>query len=108
MKGIEDSTLNFRYEQRMEHSKWIKEIPYIQFPSDWSVQITPPFAQAVVRFRVKSKGADISVYLDCYDHLGCVGQPYWEIYPHDGDVYRCLLNETEDLINQIQYAIDNY
>lgn len=97
----------WEYSQTMEHSKWVKEIPYLKFPSDWEVQISPPFAGAVVRFRIKSKGKDISIYLDCYDTLGCVGQPYWEIYPHNNDTYRCYLNETEELLKEIQFAIDN-
>ena len=105
---MEDYRLAYKYEEQMEHRKWMKEIPFLNFPADWQVQITPPFAGAVVRFRIKSKEAEISVYLDCYDRLGCVGKPYWEICPHDGDTYRCYLNETEDLIKNIQYAIDNY
>lgn len=101
--------LAFKYEKQMEHQKWTEEIPYLNFPPDWQVKITPPFAGAVVRFRILSKGVMISIYLDCYDNLGNMGgKPYWEIYPYNGDVYRCLLNETEDLLKNIQYAIDNY
>src|SRR6056297_855581 len=100
---MENHSLAYEYEKQMEHRKWINEIPYISFPNDWKVKITPPFAGAVVRFMVKSKNAKISIYLDCHDRLGIVGQPYWEIYPYDGDVYRCYLNEIEVLIKNIQY-----
>ncbi len=104
---MERYRIGSEYEEKMEHSKWLSEIPFLKFPSDWEVQIIPPFAGAVVRFRVISKGVEISIYLDCYDNLGHFGQPYWEICPHFDDVYRCALNETEDLIENIQIAIDN-
>lgn len=105
---MKDYRLIYKYEEQMEHKKWTYKIPFLSFPSDWKLQIIPPFGGAVVRFVVKSKGASISIYLDCYDVLGIFGEPYWEIYPHDSDVYRCSLNKTEDLIKNIQYAIDNY
>lgn len=41
------------YEEMMVDGKWIKEIPFIQFPADWKVQIIPPFTGIVVRFRVQ-------------------------------------------------------
>ena len=94
-----------KYSQIMEHSKWKKEIPYIQFPTDWKVQISPPFAGAVVRFRVKKDNAEVSIYLDCYDRLGCYGEPYWEVYPHQGDVYRCDMVDTESLLKAILESI---
>ena len=102
---MEDYLLVGRYSQIMEHSKWQKEIPYIQFPADWQVQISPPFAGAVVRFRVKKDKAEVSIYLDCYDRLGCYGEPYWEVYPHEGDVYRCDMSDTESLLNAIKHSI---
>ena len=105
MKVI-DRLLTSKYEEQMEHDKWIKDIPYINFPNEWKVQITPPFCGAVVRFRVKCGDADISVYLDCYDTIGCYGEPYWEIYPCDDDVYRCGIQNINELLEKIQYSID--
>ena len=96
------------YDNEMESLKWGKEIPVLDFPADWKIQISPPFNGAIVRFRVFSGNAEISVYLDCYNMLAAMDYPYWEIYPHNGDVYRCGLNETDELIKQIQHAIDNY
>lgn len=29
--------LAYEYEEQMEHGKWMKEIPFIQFPADWKV-----------------------------------------------------------------------
>lgn len=103
----EDRIEVFEYDTIMESSKWLKEIPYLTFPSDWKVQVSPPFGAAVVRFRVKSKGKEVSVYLDCYDSLGYFGSPYWEVYPYDYDVYRVAMNDTKELMEAIQYAIDN-
>ena len=102
---MENYRLPYEYEEMMEHRKWMKEIPYIQFPSDWNVQITPPFAGAVVRFRVQKNNAEVSVYLDCYDRLGCYGSPYWEVYPHEEDVFRCDISDTESLLNAITHSL---
>ena len=102
---MENYRLPYEYEEMMEHRKWMKEIPYIQFPSDWKVQITPPFAGAVVRFRVQKNDAEVSVYLDCYDRLGYYGSPYWEVYPHEGDVFRCDMSDTESLLNAITHSL---
>jgi hypothetical protein len=90
----------------LEHSKWQKEIPYIQFPADWQVQISPPFAGAVVRFRVKKDKAEVSIYLDCYDRLGCYGSPYWEVYPYKGDVGRCGIDEIDTLLSLISTSLE--
>jgi hypothetical protein len=102
---MENYRLPYEYEEMMEHRKWMKEIPYIQFPADWKVQITPPFAGAVVRFRVQKNDAEVSIYLDCYDRLGCYGSPYWEVYPHEGDVFRCDMSDTESLLNAITHSL---
>lgn len=103
---MEDFLLVERYSQIMEHSKWKKEIPYIQFPADWQVQISPPFAGAVVRFRVKKDNAEVSIYLDCYNRLGYYSKPYWEVYPHEGDVYRCDMLDTNSLLKAIARSIE--
>lgn len=92
----------------MEHSKWAKEIPFIKFKEDWEVKVVPPYSGAVVRFHVQKGSAHVSVYLDCYDALGYVEQPYWEIYPDiDGDTYRCLMHETEKLLSHIELSLKN-
>jgi hypothetical protein len=102
MKNYE---LILKYEEIMEHMKWAQEIPYISFPSDWEVKITPPRVGAVVRFRVKKGDAEVSIYLDCYDNLGCVGYPYWEVYPYEEDVFRCDMLDTESLLRAIGESI---
>lgn len=97
-----------------EWDKWIKEIPYIKFPAHWEVQIIPPFAAAMIRFRVKHpSGGSISIYLDCHNHLGCGGtdsrgnaRPYWEIYPgKDGDTDRYNMNDIQGLLDGIEGAL---
>lgn len=95
-------------EKKFEYDKWMKEIPYIKFPSDWEIKIVPPFAGAIVRFRVKKGNADISVYLDCYDMLGAVSRPYWEIYPysHDSDTFRCNIHDIDALLEAIELAVE--
>lgn len=104
-KEMKDLMIPIEYGRLMEHEKWIKEIPYLDFKRDWRVQVSPPFAGAVVRFRVKRGEADVSVYLDCYDKLGYFGSPYWEVYPYNDDTFRCGINETEELIKAIEVSL---
>lgn len=88
-----------------KQDKWhesIDTIPFIKFPTDWQVQVIPPFGGAMARFRVKlPSGVEKSVYLDFYDRLGYMRQPYWEVYPAKGDCGRALLNETDLLLELI-------
>lgn len=93
------------YDRLIESRKWVEKIPYIIFPSDWQVQIIPPFAGAVVRFKIKKGNASISIYLDCYSNLGYHGSPYWEIYPYDEVIFRCDIEDTESLLGAINYSI---
>ena len=94
---------NYECSIEYEWSKWRGEIPSIKFKQEWEVRIIPPFAGAIVRFVVDG----VSVYLDCYDILGCFGEPYWEIYPYEGDTYRCKMNNVDELLEAIQHSIDN-
>lgn len=98
----------YELERVFEWRKWAEEIPDIKFPSHWNVKIIPPFAAAMIRFLVTQDGGSrqISIYLDCYDTLGCFDEPYWEIYPHEGDTYRCSMKNTDELLEQIQVALD--
>ncbi|MEM6483814.1 MAG: hypothetical protein AAF662_02350, partial [Pseudomonadota bacterium] len=82
--------------------RWMNEIPDITFDEGWRIRVIPPFAGAVARFRVNEH---TSVYLDCYDDLGCVGQPYWEVHPVDGDVGRALMNEVDELLDLIRQSV---
>ena len=94
--------------EAFEWRKWMHAIPCIQFPAHWYVRIVPPFMGAMVRFQVMKEpnGEWISVYLDCYDLLGCMGAPYWEIYPNaQGDTERVLMDETDELIAAIERAL---
>jgi len=95
------------YEKYMEFIKWSVEIPYIQFPATWRIRIIPPFGGAIVRFRVLCGNADISVYLDCYDRLGFYkGKPYWEVYPHQEDIFRCDMEDVAGLLSAIKESIE--
>ena len=112
MSERDDYMTRIRAQSYMEqHYKWrenIAVIPFIKFPSDWGVQIIGPFSGAQSRFRVRlPNGEEKSVYLDMDGSLGyfCDDEgntaPYWEVYPVDGDVGRCAMNETDELIRLI-------
>ena len=90
------------YDRYMETEKWKRQIPFIKFNPEWYVQITPPFEGATVRFRVQKGNAHVSIFLDCYS----CGQPYWEVYPYEGDVFNCLMDETDLLLTAIERSLD--
>jgi len=105
-----DFALILEVEQLQEYNKWTKEIPFIPFKKDWEVKPVPPHGGAIVRFLVRRNDIpekSISVYLDCYDRMGCVGKPYWEIYPYGEDTYRCGMAEVEDLVAAIDKEFGN-
>lgn len=108
---IEHWKLSSEMENKFEWRKWMVEIPYISFPSELKIKIIPPFAGAVVRFHAALKDKPdhfVSIYLDCYDILGWVGQPYWELYPDsDGDTFRCAMKDTDELLQAIDRALKN-
>lgn len=87
----------------------ISLLPTISFPSSWKIKILPPFRGALCRFYVYQGDVMVSVYLDFYDRLGIEEQPYWELYPSstNADTARFHLNETEQLLDAIQTALDS-
>jgi hypothetical protein len=97
-----------KLESSEDWSKWTSEIPYIKFDSEWEVKVIPPTVGAIARFHVKKGGAILSVYLDVFDRLGSVGEPYWEVYPVGDDAYRVLMSETDELVKAIHRGFDEY
>lgn len=94
------------WDRIQESRDWISEIPALHFPSDWDVQLIPPFSGALVRFRVNPTVESISVYLDGYERLGIFDGPYWEVYPYADDVARFAMDDTDGLLAAIQEVID--
>ena len=83
----------------------VDKIPAIKFDQEWEVKIIPPFGGAIARFQVRKSPDEepMSVYLDFFERLGYFsGDPYWEVYPIDGDVARFQLNDTSSLIDAIR------
>jgi hypothetical protein len=94
--------LPYKLAEQDQWQKWAKEIPCFSWPPEWKVKAVPPFGGAIIRYWIKTPKCDhVSVYLDCYDRLGYVGAPYWEVYPYDGDCFRCAMAETEELLKAI-------
>lgn len=112
MDNLEERIQNIvtiaKYEKIMESGKWISEIPYLNFKPEWQVKVIPPFAGAVIRFIIKNGEKTISVYLDCYNKLGCYNKPYWEIYPYLDDTFRCDMSDTESLLEAITKSFENF
>ncbi len=87
---------------------WLEEyatLPFIQFPADWKIKITPPCDDAVVRFRgLLPSGTEKSIYMDSRESLGSYdlqGTPYWEVYPVRNDIARCDKNDIKTLLELI-------
>jgi len=96
----------FEAERVFDWRGWVEKIPAIKFNPDWEVQVVPPFGGALARFWVHYKGEWCSVYLDGFDLLGHCGEPYWEVYPYEDDVYRCTMNNTDSLIEAISKSLN--
>ena len=48
----------------------------------------------------------IGKIMDARATLGYFGQPYWEIYPYQGDVYRVPMNDIDELLTKIEEAFN--
>lgn len=63
----------------------------------------------MVRFKIKTKelpdGKFVSIFLDCYDLFGCMGETFWEVYPYKGDIFRCGLYEIDELLMAIKESL---
>lgn len=93
-------------EDKYEYYKWCTEIPDIKVPDGCTIKVVPPIAGAIVRFIVGKGQYRVSVYLDCYDTLGLVGKPYWEIYPDINDeCHRFDINDTTNLMQAIEESL---
>lgn len=89
-----------KYEMAFETDKWIKAVPTLKFKEHWDVKIIPPFGGAIIRFWVICGDKHVSVYLDAYNQLGWMEEPYWEIY--DGEeTERFLFEEHEEMMERI-------
>lgn len=103
MRDMELTLTRYKVEDAQKWREEVLSLPFISFPAGWQVQIIPPFADAVVRFRVKlPSGADKSIYLDKRNSLGYwQGEGYWEVYPYRGDVGRCDIRDIPELLRMI-------
>jgi hypothetical protein len=89
-----------RYESWLE---WTKKIPHLRFEKEWKVQIIPPFGGAIARFIVENtSGKRCSIYLDVFDKLGYVGEPYWEVYDFETEPEIFLMEDTDGLLDYIK------
>lgn len=103
MKDINDIIKRYEVEDIEKWSSIRDEIPILNFKEEWGVKITPPVAGAVARFLIMKDNKQIcSIYLDWYDRLGCVGAPYYELYPNeDDDTNRYLLDNVGEMMEDI-------
>jgi hypothetical protein len=105
MKDHAEYMLRYNVEASECWREWCEKVPFIRFPAEWDVKVIPPFAGAIARFIVRlPDGETRSVYLDVYNRLGFYSnppEPYWEVYPYQGDVGRCDMADVAELIRMI-------
>ncbi len=106
-KNCHGLSLSFVMEKVMGWREWIHKVPRLKFDSDWEVRVIPPFGGAIARFFIDKGESHVSVYLDCYDCLGCNYSPYWEIYPWENDTYRVRMEDTDQLLEQIRHSLNH-
>ena len=63
---IERGLASSKVKKLFEWDKWSKEIPRLNFNSDWNVKIIPPFGGAIIRFNCEKNGENFFVASECY------------------------------------------
>lgn len=88
-----------------EWVKWATQIPFVSFPKEWEVNLSPPIQTGVVGFIVRLKAKQdtaVFVNLHCYELDDHMEEPYWEIeHPNMETVYQCDMKDGEGLIKNI-------
>jgi hypothetical protein len=95
----------YQYDTKFRTREISEKMPYLKLDEGWDIKILPPFAGASSRFWIKFLNAEVSIYADFFDNCGYVGSPYWEVYPYANDVFRCAINNTEELLKAIRQSI---
>lgn len=101
-----------RIEQVEDWRGLSRNLPYLSFPADCEVNIIPPSGGALVRFLIRLKAnpeKTISVYFDQFSRLGCMDEPYWEMYPNkDDNTSRYYQGGEEELMAEIIDTLNFY
>ena len=86
---MQDRLTRSQIENTEEWGKFYDTMPFIELPSGYSFRVIPPFNGALMRFKVLTPSSkEYSIYFDAYDRLGVYGEPYYELYPYNEDIYR--------------------
>lgn len=81
-------------------------VPELNLDSEWRIKILPPWGGALIRFIISYKDCTVSTYFDAHNRLGCMLEPYWEIYPNrDGECSRFLIKESDQLVDAIRESL---
>jgi hypothetical protein len=96
---------------KIEHEEGWRQfsalVPLIPMKRGWMVAVVPPFGGAASRFFVRTSKSkhSVSVYLNKDNSLGCWEGPYWEVYPYDGDIFRCDMADVDALVKAITKSL---
>ncbi len=86
--------------------EWECKIPELNFDSSWNVRIIPPFAGALIRFKVFKGDKYCSVFLDVFNNLGWQKKAYWGVLSYTDDEYEIAMDNVEELMKVIKSIVD--
>lgn len=109
MEDLDMQITGIKLEKKMGYQEAVPKMPFLSFPDNYEIAVIPPFSGAMARFYVRKKGTKgrLSVYADFHDLLGFFNGPYWEVFPYQGDVFRCKIDEPEKLMKAIVEAVED-
>ena len=84
-------------------------VPYLNLPNDCEMMFTPTYlAQARFMIRRKANPSVVaSVYLDIFDNLGCIGEPYWEVWSERiNETWRYVMKDVDALMVKVVEILD--
>lgn len=94
----------YSMEARRLNQEFREQINFLEIPETLLVKAIPAFGGVVIRYLFTDKATkskNVSVYFDCEDQAGCVGQPYYEIYSGD-EPERFLVGQEKEMIAAIE------
>jgi len=102
-KEYQQNTI-YSMEARRLNQEFRDQINFLEIPETLLIKAIPAFGGVVIRYLFTDKATkskNVSVYFDCEDKAGCVGEPYYEIYLGN-EPERFLVGEEKEMITAIE------
>lgn len=102
--------LTYSLEARRLNQEFGDQINFLEIPENLLVKAIPAFGGAVIRYLFTdklTKSKNVSVYFDCEDRLGYMGQPYYEIYLCN-EPERFLVGQEKEMIEAVERLLKEW